>query len=489
MLFNSFEFLIFFPIVALLYFILPHKYRWVLLLAASYYFYMAWKPGYILLIIFSTVVDYFASIWMAKQTDKRKRKVFLLISLFTNLGLLFIFKYFNFFNGAFFALFSQLNIPYNVPQFNLLLPMGISFYTFQTLSYTIDVYRGKREPETHFGIFALYVSFFPQLVAGPIERSDRLLPQFYQKHTFDFENMSDGLKRMAWGFFKKIVIADRLATLVDTVYANPGQFNGISFIAVALLFPIQLYCDFSGYSDIAIGSAKVMGFNLMENFKRPLFSKSVTEFWRRWHISLSSWFKDYLYIPLGGNRKGTFRTYLNLFITFVVSGLWHGADWGFVLWGALQGLVIGLERATQNIRARISEWLKLDRAPFLLKLFQVSYTTLMFAFGFILFRSRTVTKAHYILKGIVSITPDMLTVSALKTAMGSMGLGRVEFVFAMISVFVLWVVEMTERKVPLFSHDSKTPTVLKWALGLALVFSIILFGVFDNAIKFVYFQF
>ena len=489
MLFNSFEFLIFFPVVTVLYFILPHKYRWVLLLAASYYFYMAWKPAYVLLIFLSTIIDYFASIWMSKQTEKSKRKAFLMLSLFTNLGLLFVFKYFNFFSVTLGSLFSAMHVAYEAPQFNLLLPMGISFYTFQTLSYTIDVYRGKREPETHFGIFALYVSFFPQLVAGPIERSSHLLPQFYKKQTFDFDRMVYGLKRMAWGFFKKVVIADRMAVLVSTVYGNPGSYNGVAFLTATIMFAFQVYGDFSGYSDIAIGAAKVMGFDLMENFKRPFFSKSITEMWRRWHISLSSWFRDYVYFPLGGSRRGTIRTYINIFITFAISGLWHGANWGFILWGIIQAVFLVFERMTKNIRQKSAEWLGLNKAPLLHKFLQVGYTFIVFLFGLVFFRAESFDKAIYMFQGITHVSREMLGLSALKTMFGSMGLGRVEMAFAIISLAVLMLAELIERKTPLFSAETRTPKPIKWALGLALVFSIILFGVFENAIEFVYFQF
>ncbi|HOJ12159.1 MAG TPA: MBOAT family O-acyltransferase, partial [Clostridiales bacterium] len=350
MLFNSLEFLIFYPIITILYFILPYRARWVLLLAGSYYFYMAWRPEYIILIMISTFVSYFTGIKIGQANNKSTKKKYLNLSLLINLGLLIVFKYFNFFNDSLRTLFTQLNLPYNVPGFNLLLPMGISFYTFQTLSYSIDVYRGTMKPETHFGIFALYVSFFPQLVARPIERADRLLPQFYNKNKFDYDRVTSGLKIMAWGFFKKVVVADRLGIAVSAIYNNPVKHNSIQFIIATLFFTFQIFCDFSGYSDIAIGSARIMGFELMENFKRPYFSKSVAEFWRRWHISLSSWFKDYLYIPLGGNRVSKARNYFNLFITFLASGLWHGANWTFVVWGALHGAYIVLGRMLAPVR-------------------------------------------------------------------------------------------------------------------------------------------
>ncbi len=337
MLFNSLQFLIFFPIVVSIFFLLPQKRRWILLLIASYYFYMCWKVEYIVLIIASTLIDYFVAKKMADLKEKVKRKKWLLISLLSNLGILFGFKYFNFVNANVQALFDNFNIFYGVPAFDVLLPVGISFYTFQTLSYTIDVYNGKTPVQNHLGIFAVYVSFFPQLVAGPIERSRHLLPQFYVEHKFSYDRIKYGLQQMLWGFFKKVVIADRLAIVVDGVYNNLDDYSGISLLIATIFFAFQIYCDFSGYSDIAIGSARVMGFELIDNFKRPYFSKSISEFWRRWHISLSTWFRDYLYIPLGGNRVVKWRWYYNLFITFLVSGFWHGANWTFLVWGGLHG--------------------------------------------------------------------------------------------------------------------------------------------------------
>ncbi len=333
MLFNSIEFLIFFPIVSIVHFLIPHKYRWVWLLLASYYFYMSWRIEYITLIWISTLIDYFAGRQMGKTDDRKKKRKYLLLSLFANLGLLFTFKYWNFFTSSLNIVLRAMHITYEIPYLNVVLPVGISFYTFQTLSYTIDVYRGVKSTEKHLGIFALYVAFFPQLVAGPIERSTNLLPQFFEKHNIDWRRIVDGLKLMMWGMFKKVVIADRLAVFVDRVYGNPYDYTGLSHIVATIFFAFQIYCDFSGYSDIAIGSAQVLGFNLMDNFRRPYFSRSVSEFWRRWHISLSSWFRDYVYIPMGGNRVSPKRWHFNILTVFVVSGLWHGANWTFISQG------------------------------------------------------------------------------------------------------------------------------------------------------------
>jgi alginate O-acetyltransferase complex protein AlgI len=325
MLFNSIEFLIFFPVVTILYFLLKHKYRWMLLLAASCYFYMAFRPVYILILAFTIVIDYYAGI-LIEQSKPERKKAFLIMSIVGNLGVLAIFKYYNFFASIFNTHFDT-----HSPLLNILLPIGLSFHTFQAMSYTFEVYRGNQKAERHFGIYALYVMFYPQLVAGPIERPQNILHQFHVRHKFDYELAKSGLLLMAWGMFKKVVIADRLALFVNEVFDHPSDYSGPSVITAALFFSFQIFCDFSGYSDIAIGSARVMGFTLMTNFDRPYASASISEFWRRWHISLSTWFRDYLYIPLGGNRVSKPRAYLNLFIVFLVSGLWHGANWNYII--------------------------------------------------------------------------------------------------------------------------------------------------------------
>ncbi|MGE0267465.1 MAG: MBOAT family protein [Candidatus Omnitrophota bacterium] len=304
---------------------------------------------------------------MGKLQDPSRNKKYLFISLFCSLGILFAFKYFNFFSDSLRTGLNYFNIFIDLPYFNVLLPVGISFYTFQTLSYSIDVYRGKQKPEHHFGKFLLFVIYFPQLVAGPIERSTNLLPQFHQKFEFDYERIKSGLLLMGWGLFKKIVIADRAAVLVNQIYNNPHDFKGLPLILATYLFAFQIYCDFSGYSDIAIGSARVMGIRLMKNFDLPYFSQSIAEFWRRWHISLSTWFRDYMYIPLGGNRLGKIRWYCNLLIIFLVSGLWHGARWTFIIWGALHGLYLVFSLVLQPYRQRLTKMFSLNKHPLIHK--------------------------------------------------------------------------------------------------------------------------
>jgi D-alanyl-lipoteichoic acid acyltransferase DltB (MBOAT superfamily) len=352
MIFNSLEFLAFFPIVTLLYFVVPRRMQWALLLIASCIFYMAFRPVYVLILVFTILVDYVAGLLIAPAVGWRRR-AWLGASIAANVGVLAVFKYWNFAAGNLNGLAGR---PL-VPLLDILLPIGLSFHTFQAMSYTIEVYRGRQPPERHLGIYALYVMFYPQLVAGPIERPQNLLPQFRDGHEFDAARVTRGLSLMMWGFFKKIVVADRLAIAVNHVYARPGDFDGAALLLATYAFAFQIYCDFSGYSDIALGSAEVMGFELMKNFDRPYASASVAEFWRRWHISLSTWFRDYLYIPLGGSKVGPARTGANLLIVFLVSGLWHGANWTYVAWGALHGLYIIVGRATEGAR----RWLAVPR--------------------------------------------------------------------------------------------------------------------------------
>ena len=476
MLFNSFQFILFLPCVIILYYMLPHKTRWVLLLCASYYFYMVWKPEYIILIIISTLVDYTAGILMEKQQDRKKRKALLFMSLFANLGLLFVFKYFNFFYGQLGEIYSLIsNKEFQSAGLKLILPMGISFYTFQTLSYSIDVYRGNRGAEKHLGYFALYVTFFPQLVAGPIERSDRLLPQLREKHKFNYENFMSALLRICWGFFKKIVIADRVAQLVNMVYGNLSEFRGLPLIIATLGFALQIYCDFSAYSDIAIGSAKMMGVDLMENFKMPYFSKSISEFWSRWHISLSTWFKDYLYIPLGGNRVDKrWKYYRNILIVFLVSGFWHGAEWTFLIWGALHGIYSVVERITDKKLEKINGFMR------------TVITFVLVLFAWIFFRADNVQDAFFLIKnlGFGNIGPFMT--SNIRAESGLDKYYVVILVFSSILLLVTDYIKYKKNKQILISND-----FLQGLACIALIMYIILFGYYGSykPNEFIYFQF
>lgn len=482
MLFNSFRFLIFFPLVVCFYFAIPHKYRWILLLVASYYFYMCWKAEYLLLIVCSTLIDYFAGLRMGRVAEKEKRRIYLILSLVANLGLLFTFKYFNFVNESLRQVFQHFNVLYNVPSLKVLLPVGISFYTFQTLSYTIDVYRGEREPERHLGIFALYVSFFPQLVAGPIERSTRLLPQFFEKVAFDYRRVKDGLILMAWGFFKKVVIADWVAIFVNQVYNHPEMYPGLPSIVATYFFAFQIYCDFSGYSDIAIGAAQVMGYRLMLNFRRPYFSKSISEFWKRWHISLSSWFRDYLYIPLGGNRVKKARMYLNIFVVFLVSGFWHGANWTFIVWGGLHGAFLLISRWTTEWRRRLHRLFGLLKFPHLHRFLKVLVTFHLVWFSWIFFRANSISDAFLIIRNLFTAfdPATLLTVS---------GFTFQHFILSVLSIVILLGVELFQRNHDIRGWLSQRPVMLRWAFYYGLIMFILLFGAYDNANEFIYFQF
>ena len=479
MLFNSIEFIFFFPITVILYFSLPPKYRWVLLLVASYYFYMSWRPEYALLILGSTLVDYIASIQMGKYKERRKRTPFLLFSLFTNLGLLFTFKYFNFFSQSlhgFYALFVHDAAPVSL---HVLLPVGISFYTFQTLSYTIDVYRGDREPEKHFGIFAVYVSFFPQLVAGPIERSTTLLPQFRKTMYPDYQNIKRGLQLAAWGFLKKVVIADNLAIYVNAAYNNPADQPGLKLLLATYFFAFQIYCDFSGYSDIAIGTARVFGYEFMNNFERPYFSKSIHEFWRRWHISLSSWFRDYLYIPLGGNRVSKLRVQFNVFTVFLVSGLWHGANWTFVFWGALHGFYLLFSRWTHTLRDKFNNFTGLANHTGLHRLFKIIITFHLVLFAWIFFRAQSVNEAFIIISHIArDLTHNLPENLAL--------LPKPRF-YAFLVLFLIGA-ETVQEMGNIRVWINERPLMVRWFLYYALLIFIYLAGQFHEQ-QFIYFQF
>jgi alginate O-acetyltransferase complex protein AlgI len=472
MVFNSVNFLIFFPTAVIIYFLIPMRWRWLILLIASYYFYAGWKLEYLILILYSTLIDFFVGLKIAKTDNLDRRKRLLGISLMSNLGLLFIFKYFNFFGQTFQIVFNILRIPIDIPTTNLILPVGISFYTFQTLSYTFEVYRGHIKPEKNLGVFALFVSFFPQLVAGPIERPQHLLPQFRQKFTADTELITSGLRLMLWGMFKKVVIADQLARLVNIVYNDPDNWRGLIVIVATYCFAIQIYCDFSGYTDIAIGAARVMGFDLGINFREPYFAQSIAGFWRRWHISLSTWFRDYLYIPLGGNRISVKRTYLNLMIVFIISGLWHGANWTFVVWGAIHGFYMVLGLWTQDMRNSLSRRFHIVQYPRLLLRINVFLTFHLVVFAWIFFRANTMPDAFTIIRNMFYLTPAELIVTG--------------FIFTFL--FLLAGIKPLHEHRPISSYlQSKSPQ-FRWAFYTILVLMIINLGVPDE-VPFIYFQF
>lgn len=480
MLFNSIEFLIFFPVVTLLYFLLPNKVRWFLLLGSSCLFYMAFVPKYILILGFTILIDYFAGILIDKMEGNKKR-IFLIVSIITNVGILFVFKYFNFFNGNVARLADLLDWNYPISSLSIILPIGLSFHTFQSMSYIIEVYRGKQKPEKHFGIYALYVMYYPQLVAGPIERPQNMLWQFHTEHKFDAKRTSDGLKLMAWGFFKKLVIADNLALVVNAAYKAPNSLSGLTLLVATYFFAFQIYCDFSGYTDIARGASRVMGIELMENFKRPYLSKTISEFWKRWHISLSSWFSDYVYISLGGSRCVKWKWYRNLMIVFLLSGLWHGAAWTYVIWGGLNGFYLVFAIWTKDIRQKISNALKIDRIPFINKGIKIFITFNLICFSWIFFRASSFTNATTIIKKIITDFNPKINFSAV-------GISRYQVVLCICVILFLMAVQLLQRSRVLSQEITKKPLVLRWGLYYAGLIILIIFGVF-NTNSFIYFQF
>lgn len=488
MIFNSFQFLVFFLLVLVSYYVIPHRFRWGLLLIASYIFYMAWKPSYIVLILLCTVVNYIAAIRIEKNKEEKLKKFWLVLSLSISLGVLFIYKYLPFVNETLMVIYSYLGLNYPVQSFDIFLPMGISFYTFQSLSYTIDVYRGDTRAEKNFFYLSLYVTFFPQLVAGPIERSDRLLPQFKKKVDFDMDRILSGIKIMILGFFKKVVIADRVAIGVNAVYNSPEAFSGIYYLIATLLFAFQIYCDFSGYSQIAIGSARVLGIELMQNFDRPYLSKSIQEFWRRWHISLSTWFRDYVYIPLGGSRVPRVRYYMNIMATFLLSGLWHGASWNFVIWGGLHGLYQVIGHMTFKAREKIKSSIGI-RDTFLVKVFQVAFIFTLTSFAWIFFRANTFSDSIYIIRNLFSDIGQWGDANYLYGVFTSMGLSLFELLLGIVSIGLLVISELLARRRPIYELVGNYIFLLEGSFYMILLTIIMTMGVYFDGNQFIYFQF
>lgn len=498
MLFNSFDFLVFFPIVAVLYFLIPQKVKYLWLLVCSYYFYMCWNAKYALLILTSTVITYVSGLLLERlkkqdcdaDTMRKRKKLVVAGSFSANLGILFYFKYSNFCLETIQHIFSLAKVELHIPTFDLLLPVGISFYTFQALSYTMDVYRGEIYAEKNFFRYALFVSFFPQLVAGPIERSKNLLKQLAVVHNFRFENFQEGILLMLWGYFMKIVLADRIAIFVDTVYGDFHTYSGMYLVVATVLFAFQIYCDFAGYSTIAMGTAKILGIQLMENFDAPYLATSVAEFWRRWHISLTSWFKDYLYIPLGGNRKGKLHKYFNKMIVFLVSGLWHGAKFSFVVWGGINGLYQIIGEALQPVRQKLIGFLKLNRESLGHRLLNMAGTFVLVDFSWIFFRSGGFMNALQIIKSMITVSNPWILVDG---SLYACGLDDKNFRFMLVAIGVLMFADLCKyRGVKIREVIMKQDGWFRCLFIAAVVCLILVFGkwgpMFEQA-NFIYFQF
>ena len=465
--FNSLDFLIFFPLVVLIFFLLPHKLRKYFLLLASVYFYICFVPKYFLIAMFTMLVDFFGALLIDKFRDKKwLKRTFFITGLILNLSVFIIYKYLGFIGDTinFFGAMINLETVY-LPE--LIIPIGISFHTFQSMGYFIDAYKGKIKVERNFIDFTLFLMFFPQLVAGPIERYSNLMDQLKAKHTFKAENLSIGGRHMLWGMFKKVVVADSLAWIADAVFDHPEQFSGFGLVIGIVCFAFQIYCDFSGYSDIAIGAAKIMDIDLMKNFDTPYFSSSTPEFWRRWHISLSTWFKDYLYIPLGGNRVSKPRWVLNQMITFVASGFWHGAGLTFVAWGALNGVYIVISRFTKPLRDKLKQLTRLEKLPWLTKPFSILVTFCLICFTWIFFRAEDFSDAAYIISNIFSPT-----VFSLENLVSDFRVGVA--IFALILFVAIELIMAYGKKIVDLFY--RAPHACRALLYLGLVIVIVLLG-------------
>lgn len=497
--FNSIDFMCFFPVVLAVYFIVPRKMRDLWLLVSSYYFYMSWNPKYAVLIAVSTLITYVSAVWMdnrsmSDKNPKVSKKAIMIICLTCNLFILGIFKYGNFFLESVNVVLKSMGIGVINRHFDLLLPVGISFYTFQALGYIIDVYRGDIKVENNLLRYALFVSFFPQLVAGPIERSKNLLRQIdntRKMNLWESGRITSGAILMVWGFFMKMVIADRIAILVDTVFNNYRMYGSTELCLAAVAFSIQIYCDFGSYSIIAIGAAKIMGFTLMENFNTPYFALNIKDFWRRWHISLSSWFRDYLYIPLGGSRKNKFRRVFNKLFVFMVSGLWHGADWSYVAWGSIHGFYQVCSDTMNIYKTKLIYRCKIKTNCFSWKLLQIVVTYIMVDFAWIFFRADSITDAlRFVFRIFTRPTPWIL----FNGGIFNLGLDRVEMNILMFSLLMLFVVDMIryQKQMTLDAFLVEQNLWFRWSVVIGLVIMIFIFGEYGptfDAQQFIYFQF
>lgn len=476
MLFNTFDFLfLFFPLVTLVYFLLAHQFRWIWLLAASVYFYSYFIPYYLFILILAIIIDYGAGILIENSNNKKHKKYYLIASILSTVLLLFIFKYYNFAVANINHLIGYVQSGWKIDLLALALPVGLSFHTFQSLSYVIEVYRGNQKAERHFGIYSLYVMFYPQLVAGPIERPQNMLYQFYEKHSFDPKQFTMGLRLIVWGLFKKVVIADNINLITNNIFNNYDKLSSFYLYFGALLFSIQIYCDFSGYSDMAIGSAKCMGFKLMENFNLPYISQSIKEFWSRWHISLSTWFKDYVYLPLGGNRGNNKKTILNQTYVFLISGFWHGANWTFIIWGSLHALY----NAIAHILPKPLLNFKFIENDFLRKKTNQFFVFNLVLFAWIFFRANTVNGAFQYIGNIFvkyDVISDLANAEIKKFAF---------FAILTLGLFFL----MFDRNVHQFLRRENNLFQLRSVALFSFIVALIITIGFWGKVQFIYFQF
>lgn len=494
MIFNSIDFILFFFIVTVLYYFIPNHYRWILLCLAGSLFYASFAPAYLILVYGIILVSYLGGIWIEKSSGQ-KRKSILAGGLILLFAPLLAYKYFDFFQANMISLANLIHWNYPGHLLKLILPIGLSFYTFQAISYLVEIYWGKQSPERHLGIYSLFILFFPQLLAGPIARPQTFLPQLRADHAFNGQNISDGLKLMLWGYFKKMVIADRLAIVVNYAYSHIPTSSGWTLLITAVFFSFQIYCDFSAYSDIAIGSAQVLGFKLMDNFKRPYFSKSIGEFWNRWHISLSSWLRDYVYIPLGGSRVAQWKWARNILITFLASGLWHGANWTFVVWGLLNGIYITFSRYTEKPRKWLASLIRLDRHPLWHKAFKVFFTFTLITLSWIFFRADSLHQAIVILQKIDYAVllwlmhPTLPDSAAYRILISQMGIGIYDLAVILAGLVVLEGVHLLERQSEMRHLLNNRPVYFRWAIYYAVILAIALFGVYHSQAEFIYFKF
>lgn len=466
-----------------IYWLLPFKYQTIFLVIVSYIFYMCYDIKSVLFLLFSTMSTFIAGILLERYSSQNIRKLIFLSTLIINIFILFLFKYLDFFNLNIQTIFKHINIHYTAPSMKLIVPLGISFYTFQIIGYLIDIYTGKIKSERNFFIYALYVSFFPKIMQGPIERTDNFLVQIREEREFQYKSFLENFMLILCGIFKKIMIADRLGVIVNNVYGNINDFTGIYYLIVAFFYSIQIYCDFSGYTDIARGCAGLMGFNLIENFKHPYLSNSIKDFWRRWHISLTRWFTEYIYIPLGGSRKGKLRWALNTGIVFMISGLWHGASWSFIIWGIIHAVYQIVGKFSSGIKTNVLSFLHLNN-NFLYKIGSVLVNFSLITFAWIFFRANTFNEALLVIKGIFTIDNFNVDISLLNLTVND-----VIIIIVLLILFVLY--EIIDDKKPIICLVTKQVLVVRWSIYLLLIFTMIMFGVYGklSAASFIYLQF